>query len=102
MITRVMILYPFSHFLIHKKGIKATIPGVPSGDSSFINNDETSIIVFITIRPASSDINTDNYVTSRDCSSITDNKGNTSALSIVTDVGNKEIYLLFILLNIFL
>ena len=57
------------------------------GDSSFINNDESSV-VSTTIKPASSDINTDSYVTSADCSSITDHKGNTTALSLMTDVGN--------------
>ena len=56
------------------------------GDSSFINNE--SSIISTSIRPASSDINTDSYVTSADCSSITDNKGNTTALSLETAVGN--------------
>jgi hypothetical protein len=64
------------------------------GDSSFINNDESSL-VSTNIRPASSDINTDSYVTSADCSSITDNKGNTTALSLLTDVGNIYLYLVY-------
>lgn len=56
-----------------------------SGDSSFINSPST--IVTTSIRPADSIHNTDSYVSTADCSSVTDHKGNITELSIKTAVG---------------
>ena len=55
------------------------------GDDSF--NHTPSTVLSTSIRPADSFHNTDSYVTSADCSSITDNKGHVSELSILTAVG---------------